>query len=1071
MNPIDMKTVIISYVISNAICAAVITALWIQNRRRFTGIGFWLADFAMQFIALLLVALRDKVPDWVSMTASNALIIAGTFLLYVGLERFTGKRSRQVHNVALTVVYVFAHAYFVLVDPNLSVRNLIFSLGLLAACSQCAWLLLYRVEAETRSATRGMGILFVVYCAVSIVRIIVGAITPSTENFFDSNVYDTLLVMLYQMLFIILTFNLFLLVNRRLFSNLEHDVIAREKAEMTARQSEERYQAFIEQSFESVYRTEFDHPIDILLPAETQIDLIYENAYMAECNQALATMYGLPSVESMIGTRLIDLHGGKDNPINRAALRKFIESGYKSTNDETVEVDLNGNSVWLMSNTIGMVADGHLIRMWGTSIKTTERKMTEEALQASEERFRQLIMSAPDAVFGVNKEGKITFANEEATRLLGYSLDEFAGMEMDQLVPPQQETAAIQPAEHFSNPAARFAGFGFDVIAKHKEGSEIPVDIRISELKTNAGVLTIAFVRDITQQKLIEERLRQQAELIELAHAAVIVYDMKGQIRYWNPNARSLYGWMGKEVIGKLVYQVLQTQYPIPRDEIEQALLISGYWDGELTHTCKDGGKVIVSSHQAVQRDAQGNPVSVLELNLDITERVQKDADLREAQIKIMENQRVMASFEERERLARELHDSIGQTFGYINLQSEAIREHVGKGDRESSLSMLARLSEVAQESHRDVRAYIQELKSNTPIIHQEFFAALDKYCKHYEQAYLFHVQLNLPKSLPEVLASPQVETHLTYIIREALGNARRYSGEKQASISVQIDDEYVQAIIEDHGAGFNSEYDEPEQRKRPHFGLRIMRERAEEVGGTVAVESAPSKGTRVIIHLPRKLSAGASLAARIMIADDHPLFVDGLRNMLAARGVNVLGAAKDGLEAQEMVRALKPDIILMDIHMPRMNGLEATRLIKAEIPDVKVAMLTTSVEQDDIFEALQAGASGYLLKGMSADEFMTRLGEIARGEAEFSAKAANQMLEMLKTSKVSKASETLSGLTERQSEILSLVAQGLLYKEIGDRLFLTERTVKYHMGEILARLHLKGRQEAEEYAKRRGLK
>jgi DNA-binding NarL/FixJ family response regulator len=324
---------------------------------------------------------------------------------------------------------------------------------------------------------------------------------------------------------------------------------------------------------------------------------------------------------------------------------------------------------------------------------------------------------------------------------------------------------------------------------------------------------------------------------------------------------------------------------------------------------------------------------------------------------------------------------------------------------------------------------------------------------------------------MPEVLASAQVETHLTYIIREAINNARRYSGEKQASVTLEVDDEYVQAIIEDHGLGFDSKYSGPERRKGSHFGLKIMRERVEEVGGTLVIESAPSKGTRITVRLPRKLGMETLPAMRILVADDHPLFIDGLRNMLAARGVRVIGAARDGMEAREMARSLNPDVILMDINMPHMNGLEATRLIKAEMPAVKVAMLTTSMEESNVFEALRVGASGYLLKGMSADGFMHTLGEIARGEVDFSVKTAKQILEnFAQLAADAPKNNEAEVLTERQIEILRLVAQGMMYKEIGEKLFLTENTVKYHMREVLSRLHLQGRHDAEAYAKKRGL-
>src|SRR5512147_2293359 len=112
MNLFDMRTIIFSYVLSNAVCAIVMALLWVRNRRRFAGLGFWLADFAMQFTALLLIALRGKVPDFLSIVVSNGLVILGTILLYIGLQRFVGKRSSQLHNYLLLMVFILIHAYF-----------------------------------------------------------------------------------------------------------------------------------------------------------------------------------------------------------------------------------------------------------------------------------------------------------------------------------------------------------------------------------------------------------------------------------------------------------------------------------------------------------------------------------------------------------------------------------------------------------------------------------------------------------------------------------------------------------------------------------------------------------------------------------------------------------------------------------------------------------------------------------------------------------------------------------------------------------------------------------------------
>jgi DNA-binding NarL/FixJ family response regulator len=213
----------------------------------------------------------------------------------------------------------------------------------------------------------------------------------------------------------------------------------------------------------------------------------------------------------------------------------------------------------------------------------------------------------------------------------------------------------------------------------------------------------------------------------------------------------------------------------------------------------------------------------------------------------------------------------------------------------------------------------------------------------------------------------------------------------------------------------------------------------------------------------------------RVLIADDHPLFLDGLRNLLRLQGIEVLGTARDGLEALEKSRSLKPEVIIMDIQMPRMNGLEATRLIMMEQPEIKIVMLTMSENDEDLFEAIQSGACGYLLKTEEPDKFFERLSGLMRGEVPLSPGLAKRILnELARQGKASPSIEEVATkeeyLTPRQMEVLTLVVQGLTYKEIGAKVFLSERTIKYHMGQIIERLQLENRRQAIEYARRRGL-
>jgi two-component system NarL family response regulator len=212
----------------------------------------------------------------------------------------------------------------------------------------------------------------------------------------------------------------------------------------------------------------------------------------------------------------------------------------------------------------------------------------------------------------------------------------------------------------------------------------------------------------------------------------------------------------------------------------------------------------------------------------------------------------------------------------------------------------------------------------------------------------------------------------------------------------------------------------------------------------------------------------------RVLLVDDNRLMLEGLANLLDAHGVQVVGMAKDGLESISLAGSLQPDLILMDIRMPRCDGLVATRLIKAGLPTIKIVILTTSTEDQDLFEAIKSGATGYLLKSMDADELIECLEQAQQGIPPFSPGLAVKILAefaRLESGKVRDGdTERGGGLTERQREVLSLVAQGLSYKEVGARLALSPRTIKYHMAEIMDQLHLTNRAQVLAYAAKHDL-
>lgn len=217
----------------------------------------------------------------------------------------------------------------------------------------------------------------------------------------------------------------------------------------------------------------------------------------------------------------------------------------------------------------------------------------------------------------------------------------------------------------------------------------------------------------------------------------------------------------------------------------------------------------------------------------------------------------------------------------------------------------------------------------------------------------------------------------------------------------------------------------------------------------------------------------------RVLIVDDHPLARLGIETILSEDpAFQVVGRATDGLQAVEKARELMPDVILMDINLPGQDGLAATRQIKAEMPYVRVVIVTVSDDAQDLFEAIRSGAQGYLLKNLSPQDWTEYLHAIVQGEARISRKIARRILREFRleseheapSSPVTTKGRITDGLSEREWEILRWVAKGASNKEIAQQLFISENTVKNHLKNILAKLHLRNRVQLATYAVEHGI-
>jgi DNA-binding NarL/FixJ family response regulator len=203
----------------------------------------------------------------------------------------------------------------------------------------------------------------------------------------------------------------------------------------------------------------------------------------------------------------------------------------------------------------------------------------------------------------------------------------------------------------------------------------------------------------------------------------------------------------------------------------------------------------------------------------------------------------------------------------------------------------------------------------------------------------------------------------------------------------------------------------------------------------------------------------------RVLIVDDHHVVRRGLVFFLRTqKGLDIIGEAANGKEAVELAESLKPDLILMDLVMPEMDGIEATRIIKKAQPDIKIMMLTSFSDQDHVIPALEAGASGFQLKDIDPDELVFSIKKIMSGENQLHPKATSHLLANL-SSKNNQKKNLIEELTKRELDVLKEIAKGKSNKEIASSLFITEKTVKTHVSNLLAKLELADRTQAALYA------
>lgn len=601
------------------------------------------------------------------------------------------------------------------------------------------------------------------------------------------------------------------------------------------------------------------------------------------------------------------------------------------------------------------------------------------------------------------------------------------------------------------------------------------VEARTQALQgANTKLIEEAHERKQAEEALKKSETRYRA-VSQSASDAIVSSNHEGKIVGWNRSAEFIFGYSEAEALNQPLTLLMPARF--------HAQHLAG-----MARIQRGGEKHIIGKTIEVQGQCKDGREFPLEMSLsewqveesqfysaflrDITERKLADEALRQSQIQIIQQQRDLAAAEEREQMARDLHDTLGQVIGYVNVQTQAAQELLKDNQLEALRENLLQLVGVAQEAHADLRHTILGLRASDGQPHN-FYQALQAYLNAFHQAWGIETFFSPPhEELPGLPAV--VEDQLLHIVQEALVNIRKHAGARRVEVIITLPPGEMMLIIRDDGRGFDLHA--APGTKEEHFGLSIMRERAGQVGGRLEIRSFLGHGTQIHVYIPLASTAGSSenpkdvYSLRILLVDDQPLFLDGMQNLLKARGLTVIGTAGDGLEAFAQVKALRPDVVLMDVQMPKCDGIEATRRIKADYPETNVVLLTVSEEDENLLDALKFGASSYLLKNLDASQLFATLDGLVRGEIQLAPELASRLVAEL--NRAGNAARTVAfrdepipaELTLRQWEVLRLVARGQTYKEVGRELYLTEQAIKYHMGQILERLQVKNREQAVAY-------
>ncbi|WP_410769531.1 response regulator [Fontibacillus sp. BL9] len=404
-----------------------------------------------------------------------------------------------------------------------------------------------------------------------------------------------------------------------------------------------------------------------------------------------------------------------------------------------------------------------------------------------------------------------------------------------------------------------------------------------------------------------------------------------------------------------------------------------------------------------------------------------------------------MTLLEERFRLARELHDTIGHSYTSMILGMETLHSHISSREGEEKLAGLLSLARSGLDDIRRQVHRMDPLEESLPL-DQALMHMLEEF-KASTGVQVFFRTMGTPYPVMK-----QAKLVLYRCLQESMTNASRHGQASRIEVTLQYDASYLMLQIQDNGEGSSQ--------IQFGFGLTAMSDRLSALQGNLYVHSHKEQGTLVTCTIPNRSNEGTE-QIKVLIVDDQLLVRESLRLLLGEEKDMQVTVAGDGKQAVESCERALPDLILMDIHMPEMDGLQATKKVKEAWPDVRVIMMTTLDEVDYAAESLRLGAEGYLLKSIHPKELAATIRLVYSGGTMISPHVAQQLFQQTEESAINPYD-----LTERELDILQCLTEGQRNKAISEKLHLSEGTIRNYISSIYLKLQVSDRDAAIAKAK-----